>query len=62
MIEKSLPRLFNPCDATARQKHYIAQLCMQLGIREPLEEIPMPQGDAGRLIRTLEARRKTQRR
>jgi len=42
-------------DATMRQKTKIAQLCMALGIREPLEEKPMTLGEAGRLIRELQA-------
>ncbi len=44
----------NPTD---RQIRYITQLSMQLGIRTPLEERPETQGDAGRLIRELEAER-----
>ncbi len=46
--------LDNPTD---RQTRYITQLSMQLGIRTPLEERPETQGDAGRLIRELEAER-----
>ena len=42
---------------TGRQIRYITQLSMQLGITTPLEERPETQGDAGRLIRELEAER-----
>lgn len=40
-------------DATARQKIKIAQLCMALKIREPIEEKPMSKGEAGLMIRKL---------
>ena len=40
-------------DATARQKIKIAQLCMALKIREPIEERPMSKGQAGLMIRKL---------
>ncbi len=40
-------------DATLFQKKKIAQLCQAKGIKEPIEEQPMSQGEAGRLIREL---------
>jgi len=40
-------------NATGRQKTVIAQLCMALKIRDPLEERQMTQEEAGRLIREL---------
>lgn len=40
-------------DATGRQKILIAQLCMALKIREPIEERPMSYGVAGELIRNM---------
>lgn len=42
-------------NATGRSKTLIAQLCMALKIREPLEERPMTQGEAGKIIRQLGA-------
>lgn len=41
---------------TARQCRYITILCMQLGIKEPLEDKVSTRGEAGRLIRELEAK------
>lgn len=40
-------------DATPRQKIKIAQLCVALKIREPIEEKPMSKGQAGLMIRKL---------
>jgi len=40
-------------DATLFQKKKITQLCQAKGIKEPIEEQPMSQGEAGRLIREL---------
>jgi len=39
--------------ATLFQKKKIAQLCQANEIKEPIEEQPMSQGEAGRLIREL---------
>jgi len=39
--------------ATAAQKRKIAQLCVALGIREPIEEVQMGIGSAGELIRRM---------
>ena len=38
---------------TLFQKKKIAQLCQAKGIKKPIEEQPMSQGEAGRLIREL---------
>lgn len=46
--------------ATARQKLIITRLCIALGISEPLEENPMTIGEAGRLIRELQSKRRQQ--
>ena len=40
-------------DATLFQKKKIAQLCQAKGIKDLIEEQPMSQGEAGRLIREL---------
>lgn len=47
-------------DATVGQKRKITQLCMALGISEPVEEKPMSFGVAGHYIRMMcmELRRK----
>ena len=42
-----------PEPATALQRKKLAQLCMALRIREPLEEQPMSKGEAGILIRKM---------
>jgi len=42
--------------ATGHQKRTISVLCMKLGIDTHLEEEPMTEGEAGRLIRRLERR------
>lgn len=47
-------RYFMP--ATPRQRRYIAQLCMKLGIKEHLEDKPGTLGEAGRLISELKGR------
>lgn len=39
--------------ATPQQRRKIAQLCMALKIREPIEDKPMTKGEAGRLIRGM---------
>ena len=39
--------------ATGVQLHWIAKYCSLLGIREPLEEVKMTRGEAGRKIRLL---------
>jgi len=44
--------------ATARQRIIITRLCMKLKIKEPLEEKPMTQAEAGRLIRELSRRKR----
>ena len=41
---------------TPRQARYIAMLCCKLGIKDEPEQNPMPDGEAGRLIRELEAK------
>lgn len=46
---------------TAEQTRYIAILCYKLHIREPLEEQVRARGEAGRLIRELEAELKDRR-
>lgn len=46
---------------TPGQLHYIASLCQQLKITTPYEEKTMTFGEAGRLIRELEAERKYRR-
>ena len=43
------------CPATAQQTRKIAQLCVALGIKEPVEEQQMSLGAAGELIRKLSA-------
>ena len=49
----------NPDDsATGKQLHYIAILCMQLGIRDNIEQRIKTSGTAGIVIRNLEWRRK----
>ena len=40
-------------DATPEQKNAIAKLCRALGIKDPMEEYPMDQGSAGKLVREL---------
>jgi hypothetical protein len=42
--------------ATGHQKRTISVLCMKLGIDAPLEEEPMTEGEAGKMIRRLERR------
>jgi len=44
--------------ATSKQLVTIARLCMKLKVKEPLEEYPMTQAQAGRLIRELIVRSK----
>ena len=39
--------------ATARQKVAITRLCVALGVREPIEELPLSKGEAGRIIRQM---------
>lgn len=39
--------------ATIAQKRYIARLCHELNIPDPLENFVTTQGEAGRLIREL---------
>lgn len=43
-------------DATPAQKQAIAKLCRALGIRDEVEQGPMAQGTAGKLVRELSAR------
>lgn len=51
-----LPRyLVSQGPSTFRQRRLIAILCAKLGLKEPLEERVMTFGEAGRLIRELEA-------
>lgn len=52
------PRASDVEPPTPAQIRYITNLCMRLGIREPLEENVHTKGEAGRLIRDLEARRR----
>lgn len=44
--------------ATGKQLHYIAILCMQLNITDPIEQRIKTSGAAGMVIRNLEWRRK----
>ena len=39
--------------ATARQKVAITRLCIALGVKEPIEELPLSKGEAGRIIRQI---------
>ena len=39
--------------ATARQKVAITRLCIALGVKEPIEELPLSKGEAGRIIRQM---------
>jgi len=48
--------------ASPEQKKKIAQLCMALKIREPMEENKMTSGEAGRLIRKMLEELKARRR
>ncbi len=48
--------------ATPKQLLLVTRLCMALKIREPWEERPMSQGEAGRLIRYLLMQKKMKRR
>lgn len=48
----------NEVPPTARQLRYVAILCQQLEIREPIEEHVRTGGEAGRLIRELEWEKK----
>jgi len=43
--------------ATSRQRLTITRLCMKLKIQTPLEDKPMSQAEAGRLIRELSSRK-----
>jgi hypothetical protein len=48
-------RWFDQEPPTPAQLRYIALLCTKLKIREPLEELVKTRGEAGRLIRELQA-------
>jgi len=48
--------------ATARQRLVIARLAIDLGIREPIEEVPMTIGEAGREIRYMVIKIRSKRR
>jgi hypothetical protein len=49
-------QLYEP--ASDKQRLLIMRLCAKLKIREPLEDKPMTQAEAGRLIRELSKRKK----
>lgn len=56
----SITKTFSMSDEpqTPKQARYITILCVKLGIKEPLEEGVRTRGEAGRLIRELEAEAK----
>ena len=45
--------VYSNLSATARQKVAITRLCVALGVKEPIEELPLSKGEAGRIIRQM---------